>query len=164
VNIQRHLPKMRRLAIWVALGAAVYFGNVEVQSWMGRRAVASMGLEERSLSDALLLASTEERLVLADLSAIWCGTCRRLHKDVFSDPRVQDAIRRNYIFARIEYETREGKDFRERYGVRGFPALLVLDGAGQVVRRLPVVFDPDRFLENLERGTTDEQRARRASR
>ncbi len=151
----------RRVAIWVVVGVAIYFGNVEVQSWMGRRAVASMGLEEHSLPDAILAARDENRLVLADLSAIWCSTCRRLHQHVLSDPRVRDAISESYVFARVEYESEEGKRFRKRYGVRGFPALLVLDGEGQVVRRLPVVFDPERFLETLHRGVTDERRARR---
>jgi thiol:disulfide interchange protein len=159
MSTQHWVRRLRRIGIWALLGLAVYFGSVQVQSWMGRRALASMGIESHTLEDAFSQASTQNKLVLADLSAIWCSTCRRLHSDVLADPRVKDEIRRNYVFARIEYESKEGEQFRERYGVRGFPSLLVLDADGQVVRRLPVVFDPERFLATLRSGVGQGSRA-----
>ena len=141
--------RLRTVAIWAGLAAVIYFGNVEVQSWMGRRAVEATGIEMVELDEAFARAAADEKLVLADLSAIWCSTCRRLDQKVFSDPRVRDRINGQFVFSRIEYESDEGVAFRERYGVKGFPVLLVLDAEGEAVGRLPVVFDADRFLEIL---------------
>ncbi len=134
------------LAITVA---AVYFGNVEVQSYLGRKAVAATGLDPVSLEQALVQAKTGDRLVLADMSAIWCPSCRRLDREVFGNLAVQEAIRAKYVFSRIEYESAEGEAFMETYGVRGFPTLLILDARGNLVRELPITFDPERFLANL---------------
>ena len=81
----------------------LYFGKVEVQSYLGRKAVANTGFEAMSLEQALVAARADEKLVLADMSAIWCPSCRRLDKEVFGDPSVQQAIRAKYVFCRIEY-------------------------------------------------------------
>jgi hypothetical protein len=37
----------------------------------------------------------------------------------------------------------------QRYGVQGFPSLLVLSADGMLVRRVPVSFDPAAFAASL---------------
>ena len=81
---------------------------------------------------------------------IWCPGCRTLDKQVLSAPSVQKEINKSFVFARIEYETEEGKAFKKRYKVSGFPNLLILDDQGKLVRKLPTVFDPDTFIANLK--------------
>ena len=146
-------PKKR--ASWVSwasfLGvfAVVYFANVEVRSYLGRKALANTGLESISLNEALQKAQAENKLVLADMSAIWCPTCRKLDKEVLSNNGVKLAIDEKYVFSRIEYESAEGEAFMEKYGVRGFPTLLILDAAGNKIRQLALTFDPDQFVSQL---------------
>ena len=143
-------PSVVRTVVTLAITVAVvYFGNVEVQSYLGRKAVAATGLEPVSLEQALVQARADDRLVLADMSAIWCPSCRRLDKKIFGNPAVQQAIRAKYVFSRIEYESDEGEAFMETYGVRGFPTLLILDAQGNLIRELPVTFDPEQFVANL---------------
>ena len=73
----------RRIASWVAIGAVVYFGNVEFQSWLGRRALASMDMTIYSLDEGLAAATSDRKLIVADMSAIWCSSCRTFdQKDV----------------------------------------------------------------------------------
>lgn len=36
-----------------------------------------------------------------------------------------------------------------RYEVQGFPSLLLLNGDGTLLRRVPVSFDPEAFLAGL---------------
>lgn len=128
---------------------AAYFINVEVQSYLGRKVLSQTGLSALDLPSALAKAESESKLVLADLSAIWCPSCRKLDKTVLSDPGVRRTIEERFVFARIEYESEEGAAFQQRYQVRGFPNLLILDARGDLVKKLPLTFDPAEFQRNL---------------
>ncbi len=133
----------------IALLAVAYFANVEIQSYLGREALNATGIEILPLDQALARAAAENKPVLANMSAIWCPTCRKLDSTVFSDPAVKQAIHRKYVFTRIEYESPEGKAFMEKYNVRGFPTLLVLDSTGKKLRQLPLTFEASEFLKLL---------------
>ena len=138
-----------KYGIFIAVIVAAYFINVEVQTRLGESVLEEMTLERHSLSEALTKAKAENKLVLADLSAIWCPTCRSLDKHVFSNQAVQNVINEKYVFARIEYESPEGEAFMERYDTRIFPTLLVLSPNGQKQRELPVTTDPAEFIPFL---------------
>ena len=138
-----------RYTLYGAFAIAAYFGYVEWQTRLGEKALAATGLETHSLEESFLVAATENKNVLAALSAIWCPTCRSLDKNVFSDEIVKEAIRSKYVFARIEYESQEGKAFRELYDVSVFPTLLELQADGAKIRELPISTDPAQFLPLL---------------
>ena len=134
---------------FVLLALLVYFGNIEINSYLGREALAESELTRYALDEALDRARDENKLVLADIAAIWCAACRRLDKTVFSDATVLEVIDERFVFARIEYESDEGEAFIERYGVVGYPTLLILDADGNKLRRLPLTFSPQAFVESL---------------
>lgn len=136
--------------VLIAVAASVgYFGNVELQSYWGRQAVNATGLRILRLDEAIDQARAENKLVLVDVSAIWCGTCRRLDNEVFANDEVKEVLKKRYVFSRLEYESGEGQKFIKERNVRGFPNLWVLDGNGNKVKRLHVTFDPAKFAEQL---------------
>jgi len=144
----------RRLATWglvLLLLVGAYFANVAIQSHLGRKALDRIGLTIYTLDEALILARYEANLVLADLSAIWCPTSRGFDKKVLYRESVRNAIADGYIFARIEYESKQGQAFRERYEVSGFPNLLILDADGNKLKHLHVTMDPEAFIAQLAR-------------
>ena len=55
-------------------------------------------------------------------------------------------IQSDYHYARVEYESDEGKGFMEWYQLSGFPNLIVLDGQGTAMHRIPLSFSPEPFL------------------
>ncbi len=141
----------RWLAIVVAglLAFGAYEVNVAVQTHLGEQALAQTGLNFASLQQALQQAGASGKPVFVDFSAIWCPTCRALHEKVFTDPQVKRALAARYVLARVDYEAPEAKDFMQRYGVQGFPSLLVLDSKGQLVRRVAVTVDPRQFVAEI---------------
>jgi len=145
---KKKLPWFKYL-IAAAVIAAVYFINVEVQTRLGKNVLSKMTIERYSLEQALAKAQAENKLVLANLSAIWCPTCRSLDKNVFSNPTVQSVMSEKYVFARIEYESAAGEAFQERYGTRGFPNLLVIAPDGRAVRDLKITSDYAEFISQL---------------
>ncbi len=137
------------IIIFALVAVSAYFINVEVQSYWGREALAKAALTNLPLAEALTKAKAENKLVLVDVSAIWCPTCRRLDNDVFSDARVKQTINEKFLFSRLEYESPEGTEFLKKHKAVGFPNLWLLDSSGNVVKRLKVTFDPTEFLSQL---------------
>jgi thiol:disulfide interchange protein len=90
-------------------------------------------------------------LILAEVSAVWCSSCRQLDNQVFADPEVRRTIDKRFVFSRIEYESEEGERFIEKYNVTGFPTLFLIRPDGTVARRLQVTFSPEEFLAQLDR-------------
>jgi thiol:disulfide interchange protein len=144
------------LAKWTALvliGCVLYFGNTYVQSKLGRDTLAKTGLSIHTLEEALVEASNNDKLVLANMTAIWCPTCRKLDREVFSNEQVKVAIDKDFVFARIEYDAKEGEDFMHKYKIYGFPTLLILNGKGDKLHHLPLTFDPQKFASLLSKAT-----------
>ena len=141
----------RRVTLWGGIALAVYFANLGVQTHLGRRALEATGIEVHSLEAGLQLAAQQDRLVLATVSAIWCPSCRTLDRQVLADASVRSLIDQDYVFVRLEYASNEGKDFRNRYDVKGFPRVVVLDADGALLERLPTTYEASVFLEHLRR-------------
>lgn len=137
------------LALLAGAILAVYFINVEVQSYFGRQALAKAGLTNLPLEQALTKAKAENKPVIVDVSAIWCPTCRKLDNTVFADAVVRQTIGEKFIFSRLEYESPEGEAFLATHNASGFPNLWLLDGDGKVLKKLQVTFAPQEFLAQL---------------
>jgi thiol:disulfide interchange protein len=141
-----------RLFKWgliVVLVYCAYLANTYVQSYLGKQALQATGLTLKIFDEALAEAQRSNKLVLADMSAIWCPTCRKLDKLVFSNSDVQAIIEQGFVFARIEYESKQGEEFMQKYQVRGFPTLLILDSDGEKLAQLPLTFEPHTFAKML---------------
>ena len=137
--------------IIILISVMCFYGNKTVQSYLGQQAIDATGLELLTLEEAVLAAKRSNKLVLADMSAIWCPACRKLDEQVFSNERVKAQIRQDFVYARIEYESPEGKSFMQNYQVTGFPTLLILNVKAEKLVQLPINYEPLPFLATLER-------------
>ncbi|SMF22571.1 Thiol:disulfide interchange protein [Alteromonadaceae bacterium Bs31] len=148
-------PKKRQawksLLIYGGILLAVYFGHVQIQTFLGQRALDNVALELISFDEALIRSAESGKPVLLDVSAIWCPSCRKLDSKVLSRPDVQALIEEHYVFTRVEFESDQGVALQERYGIKGFPTLLVLNSNGDRLRALNLTFDPEAFKTLLTR-------------
>ena len=109
-------------------------------------------------SEALRVARSERRPVLADFWADWCGACAELDRSVWSDPRVQAEVAR-FVPARLDGS--EGSvaltsgrydDAARRWGINVLPSVVLLDPRGNVLDRIVGVVTADEMRERLEAG------------
>jgi thiol:disulfide interchange protein len=142
--------KLRSIALFVIALGGLYFVNLEVQTYLGRRARSETGLQYATYEKALLAASTTGKPILVEVSAIWCSTCRKLDNEVFANADVREYLNRHFIVSRLEYESPEGQQFLESNRVSGFPSLWIVDSGGTIVRHLDVTFSPKEFLAELQ--------------
>ena len=103
---------------------------------------------ERELGAALGRAHKEKKIVMVDFYADWCGWCKRLDKNTFSDARVQQALNR-LVPLKLNAE-KEGRSEAQRYRVEGFPTIVFVDAKGNEVGRIGGYMDAGPFLAELE--------------
>lgn len=137
--------------IIILLSVLGYYGNKTVQSYLGQQAIEETGLDLRTLEQALKVAKRSNKMVLADMSAIWCPSCRKLDKQVFSNEQVKSKIDQDFVYARVEYDSPAGERFMQDYQVTGFPTLLVISAEGEKLVQLPVSYQPEAFLVTLQK-------------
>lgn len=135
----------------ILLSIIGFYINQSVQSYLGQQAINNTGLNVLTLQDAFDEAKRSNKLVLADMSAIWCPSCRKLDNQVFANDQVQTQLNKDFVFARVEYDSPEGDRFMQQYKVSGFPTLLVLNAQAEKLVQLPVSFQPEPFIATLKK-------------
>jgi len=88
---------------------------------------------QTSILGGLESARRENKPVIVELYADWCGYCKTLEKEIFPAPGVEILLRK-YVAIRINGE--QYPNFMERYNVTGFPTILFLDKNGVLVDKL----------------------------
>ncbi len=86
---------------------------------------------EQDWAKALQLAKTENKLVFIDIYATWCGPCKMLKKNTFTDEKVAEFFNKNFVNISIDGEKTVGPNLAAKYGIQGYPTLIVTDADGR---------------------------------
>lgn len=109
---------------------------------------------------ALAQAKTEKKMVLLDFTGSdWCPACIALEKEVFSQAKFQDYAKKHLILVEVDFPDRkpqsfqlkrQNEDLKDRYDVREFPTVIVLNDDGKKIGELDYESGgPDAFLARL---------------
>ena len=107
-------------------------------------------------------ASADKKLILVDFTGSdWCGWCIKLDRKVFSKPEFKEYSDKNLVLLEVDFPKRKelpaaqkahNMELAEKYGVQGFPTIIVLNGEGKVVGELGYMpGGPSAFLAELDK-------------
>ncbi len=88
--------------------------------------------ENGTLEEALAKAKKENKIVFMDCYTTWCGPCKYLAKNVFTQKEVGDFYNKNFVNVKMDMESEAGKPLMAKYNVSAFPTLLWLDSDGNI--------------------------------
>lgn len=100
-----------------------------------------------TFNELLTKAKAEDKLVFVDAFTTWCGPCKWLEANVFTDATVGAYFNEQFVNSRFDMEKGEGLELAKRYNVRAYPTLLFVDGDGEVVHRICGSMPAEKFLE-----------------
>ena len=89
------------------------------------------------------LAAEKEIPILADFTGSdWCGWCMKLKDEVFTKEDFQQYAKKNFVLFIADFPrmkkipaevSRQNRDLANKYGIQGFPTILILDEKGNVL-------------------------------
>lgn len=97
--------------------------------------------------EAIEEAKKQDKIIFVDAYATWCGPCKRMAKNVFTQDEVGEYYNANFINLKLDMEKGEGKKFRQTYPVSAFPTLFYIDYTGEVILQVKGAQKVDGFIK-----------------
>jgi thioredoxin-related protein len=101
--------------------------------------------------DALAQAKQQNKLVLLDFTGSdWCGYCKLLDKEVFTDSSFKNFASKNFLSVTVDFPhgtklsdalTQQNDQLQQQFKIDGFPTLIVVDPDGKELGRM-TGYDP----------------------
>ncbi len=99
--------------------------------------------------EARALADREDRPLLVDFGASWCGACQELERNTFSDPRVIEEGQR-FVPVRIDLspgqDVERGNALLAQYNQHGLPLIVMHGSDGEESSRVTGYVEPEEML------------------
>ncbi len=102
---------------------------------------------EQDWSKALQQAKAEKKLVFLDIYATWCGPCKMLKKNTFSNEEVGAFFNSNFINVSVDGEKTIGPDLARKFSLEAYPTLIVTDADGNPVLYTMGYLDPETIMK-----------------
>lgn len=130
---------MKRLLITLSLILSVAVASAQVE------------FESSTYSALLLKAKTENKLIFMDCYAEWCGPCKYMDANVFTDKSVGEFMNKNFLNAKFNMEEGDGLSVARKYKVTSYPTFLIINSGGDEVVRLVGSSSPSEFISRIEK-------------
>ncbi|MCU0470966.1 MAG: thioredoxin family protein [Arcicella sp.] len=125
-------------ALFITLSMGVFAGNNPAK----KDGATGIQFFKGTFKEALAKAKKENKMVMMDCYTTWCGPCKILKSQVFTDKSLGDYMNQKYVCIAVDYENGEGPAVAQQYPVDGYPTLYFLDASGKVKKTLVGVPNP----------------------
>jgi len=104
--------------------------------------------ESGSWEDILAKAQSSGKMIFLDAYASWCGPCKVMERETFTNQEVGSYFNTNFINARIDMEKdKDGPFLSMTYDVKAYPSLYFIHPDGELVYKKEGLLYPADFLD-----------------
>ena len=109
------------MLIPLTLFAQVNFTEVETRE--------QMNAAQKKASDQMLM-------LFVDVYATWCGPCKMMDSEVYTDPAVAEYMNSHYVNVRLDGESDYGRNYVVEQQLEGYPSMFIFSDAGERVSKI----------------------------
>lgn len=97
----------------------------------------AQGVDFKSLTmkEAQAVAEKEKKMIFIDFYTTWCGPCKMMSSEVFTQDQVGEYFNRTFVNLKVDAEKGEGVELAKKYQVKAYPTFVVLRADGTEVYR-----------------------------
>lgn len=89
---------------------------------------------QTDLKQAALQARSQDKAMLIQIGATWCGFCHKMDKETYRDQRVIKQVNSCFIPVRVDAD--QNPEFVEAIGVAGLPTTVIISPELKIVKKL----------------------------
>ena len=105
---------------------------------------AGIEFQDLTLKEGLAKAKKENKQVFIDVYATWCGPCKYLTANIFTDDDLGEFMNKHFINLKIDGEKTDGIGLMTDYDLDAYPTMLFLSPEKEMKKKLVgVVSAPD---------------------
>lgn len=141
-----NMKKMKFIAL-VFLGLTLSLAAQAQIKWM-------------KFEEAVAMNAKNPKMILVDVYTDWCGWCKKMDAETFTDPKVVDYISKNFYAVKMNAEDTQrtfefmGKTYNEAQmaaamRVSSYPNFVVIEPKLQNIAQLPGYRQPEQFISGL---------------
>ena len=107
-------------------------------------------IQDQSFEAVKAIAQKENKMIFMDVYTVWCGPCKLMDKNTFSDPKVAEKFNAEFIAYKVNAEDLAGRALPQEYKVYAYPTYLFFSPEGALINRLEGVFPPKNLMEEAD--------------
>jgi len=102
-------------------------------------------------ADVVAKAEKDAKPIFIDFFTDWCGWCKKLDKDVFSQASVAEVMKAMVAVHADAEDKGEYQELAKKYGAHGYPTMVVVTAKGEEVDRIVGYMPPAGFTKEIAR-------------
>ena len=111
--------------------------------------------EGTTLEQAAAKAKAENKLVFMDCYTQWCGPCKKMAKDVFTQEMVGAYMNPKFVNIKVDMESDYGTPLAKKLQITAYPTFVIFNGDAKEVGRFLGSSDGVKFIENVGKNSMD---------
>ena len=88
------------------------------------------------MQDARQRASDQQLMMFVDVYATWCGPCKLMDQQVYTDPLVAEYMNAHFVNVRLDGESEYGRIYAAEQQLQGYPSMFIFSREGEPVSKV----------------------------
>ena len=102
---------------------------------------------ENSWAEALKQAKATHKPIFLDIYATWCGPCKKLKRETFTDKEVTDYFNTHFINVSLDGEQGDGAMLAQQFRMQSYPSLYFINENGTIVAQSSGYMDAGELMQ-----------------
>ncbi len=125
---------MNKQTIWLTVLVGCIFTFV-LQA--GAQEARGIVFFQGTFKEAIAKSKMEKKPLFLDAFAEWCGPCKTMDRDVYTDAEVGQFMNEHFVSIKIDMEKGEGPELMKRLpSINGYPSLLFFGPDGYLTKTI----------------------------
>lgn len=113
--------------------------------------------ENTTWDNVLSEAKLKDKLIFVDVYTDWCGPCKRMDKEVFSEKSLSEKMNESFINYKLNAEKGIGISLSNKYNVFSYPTYLFINGNGTLIYRSNGYMPVQKFMAEISNALTEQK-------